>query len=239
MGLVSMRLREISSDGDFFIRRCRASYGVVFNKLHEFDNIDASRENVRIRNHSVGDRRRFGSRFQDLDRIYWLIDKGDLLPESEASEPAASLTVRLVTRSDIESIFWNVSIVRYSGSLIERPDSRAGFRQVRNIKEIKCEFSPTLKELNKNIKRRFNIWKFETHWKIPYEIRVIVGPAMLRFKLWFNGRELGEGADGIPVDFVRMIREDSMKENVEGFERKASFGQDSIVDSEITAIELK
>lgn len=177
-----------------FVRQCRASYGVVFDEL--FDPESHANHETYI---NPADKRCYAK-----DRIHWMIDQGAQMDGNHRFDP---FRTSRVVNSNTETVFWIIKIVKYAGKLDTRPNSCMGQPNIDTVKQIPCRFSPTLEDV-KIIRKRYRRLKLKSYWEVPYEIRLDVGPADLKFELWFNNRAMGAESDGIPIDFMQNIKED-------------------------------
>lgn len=193
-----MRLHQVMNDLPVLIRQSRASYGVVFDE--PYDNTKHGPKDYVYTNPVDGQR-------YAKDQIHWIIAQESPLD----GRPIAPFeTFHVIKESD--TVSWEIEIVKHTTSpgqrislparlVRDRTDPRA--HEIDIVQRIPCKFSPTLEELNVIQKlKRFRLLKIKRYWKIPYEIRVDVGPAALNFQLWFNNKVRSSG------DFIQNLMED-------------------------------
>lgn len=194
-GLVYNQIYRLGSNTSPFIRKCRASYGILYDELydrekhgHVFTSPDPLDGKHRVR-----------------DMIHWMIFRDDCLEGSNAPIFKPFIIHRNL-RSDDELVNFEVPIVKFTGEIdrdYSRPTQLRQSGSVEIVGRIPCRFLPTVSDMKILRRRRATGGSRigRTYKEMTYEIKLAVGEASLMFELWFNDRKISSTtADGVNVE---------------------------------------
>ncbi|KAL9074642.1 MAG: hypothetical protein Q9157_004316 [Trypethelium eluteriae] len=179
-GLVADRLRKLTVGRSVLgWRCCRASYGIVCKEL--YDKHKPSHVGREIRKDS-----RDGKTYV-LRSVEWFVKKGE--PVS-IDRPIEHDFMRKVDLEDSIRVFPTEVVVSYDEKDV-LPNFSGPGKCVQKLCDIESDLSSASEKEFKEKNRR--IWQFgQRYFQVKYQIKVIIGPADLRFELWFNGQKLSK-----------------------------------------------
>ncbi|KAF2177496.1 hypothetical protein K469DRAFT_358573 [Zopfia rhizophila CBS 207.26] len=186
-GLVSDRLRKIMTNKSVLgWRCCRASYGTVCKILYDKKNPEHVGKALT--------RDPMNNKLYITQAIAWFVKKGE--PVS-VDKPIVHNFVKKMPPGDPRRAF-PTSIVTsdVEGSML--PD------QINSQTRILCEIQSDLSSADENrfIEKNKRLWSFGKHYfKVEYQVKVIIGPADIRFELWFAGQKLSRD-EPIKVEWI-------------------------------------
>ncbi|OCK79537.1 hypothetical protein K432DRAFT_426449 [Lepidopterella palustris CBS 459.81] len=175
-GIVADRVRKLLTNKAVLgWRCCRASYGTICKVLYNKKNPEHFGKST------IKDP--LNNKLYITQAIAWFIKKGEAV---STDEPIIHNFVRRVTPGDPRRAF-PTSIIT--------SDIDAQFLpyQMNNDTRIICEIQSDLSGTDEKrfIEMNKRFWKFGKHYlKVEYQVRVIIGPADIRFELWFNNQKL-------------------------------------------------
>ncbi|KAH7396128.1 hypothetical protein BKA66DRAFT_484908 [Pyrenochaeta sp. MPI-SDFR-AT-0127] len=186
-GLVSDRLRKIlTSRSVLGWRCCRASYGTVCKIAYDKKNPDhQGKELVRDP---------MNSKLYITHSIAWFVRKGE--PVS-VDNPIQHNFVKKVDPGDPRRAF-PTTVIECNLEAGMLPD------QMNQHTRILCEISSDLSAADekKFIEKNKHFWSLQKHYlRIEYSVRVLIGPADIRFELWFNDQKLSRD-ESIKVEWI-------------------------------------
>ncbi|KAL9614056.1 MAG: hypothetical protein Q9167_001410, partial [Letrouitia subvulpina] len=188
-GLVADRVRRLNAGKAVLRQRCcRASYGTVCKEAYDKDNPShIGRETVKDP---------LNGKLFVTKSIAWFIKKGK--PVS-SEEPIIHNFHRKIAPGDPRRAF-PTSIVKSDAEEAFLPNYLNQDTSV--LCEIHSDLSSADEAKFKEKNRHF--WHRRKHYyQVDYEIRVLIGPADIRFELWFNGQKLSKDQP-IKVDWVAL-----------------------------------
>ncbi|KAI9704654.1 MAG: hypothetical protein M1820_005402 [Bogoriella megaspora] len=177
-GLVSDRIRKLTVGQSILgWRCCRASYGIVCKELYD-----------KSKKHHHGRETRKDpndGKIYVLKSIDWFVKKGE--PVSIDS-PIEHEFARKIRPEDPVRVFPTEIVVSYD----DADNLPCWFGPgVQRLCDIESDLSSADERQFKEKNRQF--WKpGERYFSVRYQVRVIIGPADLRFELWFNGQKLSK-----------------------------------------------
>jgi len=196
-GLVSDRVRKLlTSRSVLGWRCCRASYGTLCKIAYDKKNPDHEGKGL-VRDPLNG-------KMYIVQSIAWFVRKGE--PVS-VDQPIVHRFIKKVSPGDPRRAF-PTSVVECSlesGRLPEqmneskypRPSHQFARKRKRLTKasdtRFLCEISSDLSSADekKFIEKNKNFWSMKKHYfRIEYSVRVLIGPADIRFELWFDDQKL-------------------------------------------------
>ncbi|KAB5580556.1 hypothetical protein GE09DRAFT_950983 [Coniochaeta sp. 2T2.1] len=135
-----------------------------------------------------------------LNQIQWLIRKGDVI------DPNVPIIKQLAFNIDpgASTRSWSSEFVSSQVDPNYLPNmKRAGVAT--KICEVQSDLSGVEETqlIRKFKRRRVCFWKGRTWYICEFEVRVIVGPADLRFELWFQGKRFSGNHDPIKVTWEK------------------------------------
>jgi hypothetical protein len=195
-GLVSDRVRKLlTSRSVLGWRCCRASYGTLCKIAYDKKNPDHEGKEL-VRDPMNG-------KMYIVQSIAWFVRKGE--PVS-VDQPIVHTFVKKVSPGDPRRAF-PTSVIESSlesALLPAQMNQRKSFQfrvsqsgnQVANSNpdtRILCEISSDLSAADekKFVEKNKNFWSMKKHYfRIEYSVRVLIGPADIRFELWFADQKL-------------------------------------------------
>ncbi|PVH93403.1 hypothetical protein DM02DRAFT_619306 [Periconia macrospinosa] len=177
-GMVSDRVRKIlTSKSVLGTRCCRSSYGTMC-KIR-YDKRDPEHAGKELYKDP------YNGKLYLIDAIAWFVKKGEPVI---VDKPIIHNFVKKVTPGDPTRAF--------PTSVIESPlDADKLPVQMNKDTHILCEISSDLSSTapTRFAERNRHFWSLGKHYlRIEYQIRVLIGPADLRFELWFDGEKLSK-----------------------------------------------
>ncbi|KAL8745997.1 MAG: hypothetical protein Q9190_001923 [Brigantiaea leucoxantha] len=186
-GLVGDRVKRLKHGKAILRWRCcRASYGTICKELYDKANPDhVGRATVRDP---------MNGKVYVTQSVAWFIRKGK--PVS-SDEPLTHSFHRKISPGDPRRAF-PTSIVESHADEDFLPHHLNQDSHV--VCEIESDLTSADESKFKERNRRF--WNFGKHYyRVDYDIKVIIGPADIRFELWFNGQKLSRDQP-IKVEWV-------------------------------------
>ncbi|KAF2865830.1 hypothetical protein BDV95DRAFT_632187 [Massariosphaeria phaeospora] len=180
-GLVADRVRKlITSHSVLGWRCCRASYGTMCKILYDKKNPDhAYLQPVRDP---------MNGKLYIIQAIAWFVKKGE--PVS-VDKPIIHNFIKKVSPGDPRRAF-PTSVIESSIDARYLPDQ---------MTQGKSSLISTADE-KKFTERNKRFWSLGKHYfKVEYQVRVLIGPADIRFELWFNNMKLSRD-QSIQVEWV-------------------------------------
>ncbi|KAF2827017.1 hypothetical protein CC86DRAFT_350249 [Ophiobolus disseminans] len=175
-GLVSDRVRKLlTSRSVLGWRCCRASYGTLCKIAYDKKNPDHEGKEL-VRDPLNG-------KLYIVQSIAWFVRKGE--PVS-VDQPIVHRFIKKVSPGDPRRAF-PTSVIECS------LDSGALPAQMNEHTRIMCEISSDLSTADekKFVEKNKNFWSLKKHYfRIEYAVRVLIGPADIRFELWFDDQKL-------------------------------------------------
>ncbi|KAL8901352.1 MAG: hypothetical protein Q9207_005247 [Kuettlingeria erythrocarpa] len=193
-GLVGDRLRRLKAGKPVLKWRCcRASYGTICKEIYDSSNP------MHIGRPTVKDA--MNGKLYVTQSIAWFIKKVDTLPAGKPvslDEPITHSFHRKMSPGDPRRAF-PTSIVESDAEEQFLP-YHMGIGDARVLCEIESDLSTADETKFKEKNRRF--WNLGKHYfKVDYDVKVLIGPADVRFELWFNGQKLSKD-QSIRVEWV-------------------------------------
>lgn len=186
-GLVSDRVRKlITSHSVLGWRCCRASYGTMCKIL--YDKKDPSHQGKQLMRDPMN------GKMYIMQSIAWFVRKGE--PVS-VDQPIIHNFVKKVSPGDPRRAF-PTSVVESALEAGELPD------QMTNETHLLCSISSNLSPISESkfTEKNKRFWSLGKHYfKVEYQVRVLIGPADIRFELWFDNQKLSKDTS-IKVDWV-------------------------------------
>ncbi|KAH7079498.1 hypothetical protein FB567DRAFT_123409 [Paraphoma chrysanthemicola] len=175
-GLVGDRIRKLlTSRSVLGWRCCRASYGTLCKVMYDKKNPDHEGKEL-VRDPLNG-------KMYIVQSIAWFVRKGE--PVS-VDQPIVHRFVKKVSPGDPRRAF-PTSVIESSLDSAALPD------QMNEHTRILCEISSdlTAADEKKFVEKNKNFWSLKKHYfRIEYSVRVLIGPADIRFELWFDDQKL-------------------------------------------------
>lgn len=179
-GMVADRIRKINTNKSVLgWRCCRASYGTICKVLYNKKNPEHVGKPIT--------KDPMNNKMYITQAIAWFIKKGE--PVSVDS-PIIHNFIRKVTPGDPRRAF-PTSIVTSD------VDQQFLPYQMNYETRILCEIQSDLAgaDERKFVEKNKSFWSIGKHYlKVGYQVRVIIGPADIRFELWFDGQKLSKDA---------------------------------------------
>jgi len=193
-GLVLGRVQDTYKVSVISGRCCRASYGITYDIPFDKNKHDKSR---RIKN-------RNDRQYYVPGKICWLIHKGAFVIDSEP--PKKTFRKSLNYRESGKWLYHR--IVRYD--LRGDPPDVVSAPGVSTVCKVACNLGPAIEAQGRDlehvrVQHRHRIFgqnlggKF---YEVDYDVIVRIGPADLKFELWFDGKNRSENKE-IKVDWKR------------------------------------
>ncbi|KAF2269555.1 hypothetical protein CC78DRAFT_564797 [Lojkania enalia] len=186
-GLVADRTRKlITSQSVLGWRCCRASYGTVCKILYDRNNLDHQNKQV-VRDPMNG-------KFYITQAIAWFVKKGE--PVS-VDYPIIHNFIKKVNPGDPRRAF-PTSVVECNAEAWQLPD------QMNHETRLLCEIQSDLSAADekKFVEKNKRFWSLGKHYfKVEYQVKVIIGPADIRFELWFANQKMSRD-QSIKVDWI-------------------------------------
>jgi hypothetical protein len=197
-GLVSDRVRRIlTSRSVLGWRCCRASYGTLCKIAYDKNNPDHQGKELA--------RDPMNGKIYIVQSVAWFVRKGE--PVS-VDQPIVHRFVKKVSPGDPRKNF-PTNVVESDLESMALPDQmnqrkchgvvlvcNGPDRMTANVwpdTRILCEITSDLSSANEKrfIEKNKNFWSTKKHYfRIEYSIRVLIGPADIRFELWFDDQKL-------------------------------------------------
>ncbi|KAH4044589.1 hypothetical protein HBI25_174490 [Parastagonospora nodorum] len=175
-GLVSDRVRKLlTSRSVLGWRCCRASYGTLCKIAYDKRNPDHEGKEL-VRDPMNG-------KMYIVQSIAWFVRKGE--PVS-VDQPITHTFVKKISPGDPRNAF-PTSVIESSLAATALPD------QMNQHTRILCEIRSDLSAADekKFVEKNKNFWSMKKHYlRIEYSVRVLIGPADIRFELWFDDQKL-------------------------------------------------
>ncbi|RAR00753.1 actin-like atpase domain-containing protein [Stemphylium lycopersici] len=186
-GLVSDRVRKIlTSRSVLGWRCCRASYGTVCKIAYDKKNPDhQGKELVRDP---------LNNKLYITHSIAWFVKKG--APVS-VDEPIEHNFVKKIDPGDPRRAF-PTTVIESDLEAAMLPD------QMNQYTRILCEINSDLSAADerKFQEKNRHFWSIQKHYlRIEYSVRVLIGPADIRFELWFDDQKLSRD-ESIRVEWL-------------------------------------
>ncbi|KAI9801059.1 MAG: hypothetical protein M1833_002927 [Piccolia ochrophora] len=182
-GLVTDRVQKLKFGSSILgWRCCRISYGVECAELYD--------KNKHVGREVYTDP--FNRKKYALKSIAWFVKKGKAV---SADHPIEHKFFRKMPPGDPRRAWPSRVVMSHS----ENPENR-----MTPEVQVCCDIESNLSEADERsfIEKNKHFWNFGKHYKqINYSIKVIVGPADLRFELWFDGRKFSKD-QAIKVDWA-------------------------------------
>jgi hypothetical protein len=191
-GLVSDRVRRIlTSRSVLGWRCCRASYGTLCKIAYDKTNPDHQGKQTA--------RDPMNGKMYIVQSIAWFVRKGE--PVS-VDQPIVHSFVKKVSPGDPRRAFptsvveSNLESAALPDQMNQRKASPFIVRDVANGQldtRILCEINSDLSSADekKFVEKNKSFWSTKKHYfRIEYSVRVLIGPADIRFELWFDNQKL-------------------------------------------------
>ncbi|KAI4276552.1 MAG: hypothetical protein L6R38_005639 [Xanthoria sp. 2 TBL-2021] len=183
-GLVGDRLRRLKVGKPVLMYRCcRASYGTICKELYNKKNP--------LHNGRSMYKDPMNGKLYVTQSIAWFIKKGKPITSDESITHSFH---RKMTPGDPRRAFPTSIVESYADELFlpHHMDAGGKFSPYAHVLcEIESDLSGADESKFKEKNKRF--WSIGKHYfRIDYEIKVLVGPADVRFELWFNGQKLSK-----------------------------------------------
>jgi hypothetical protein len=167
-------------------RCCRSSYGTLCKIL--YDKKDPLHQNKQLTKDPLN------GKLYIMQAIAWFVKKGE--PVS-VDMPIVHNFVKKVSPGDPRRAF-PTSVVQSNLEAWQLPEQMT--QDTRLLCSISSNLSPISEQRFTEKNKRF--WSLGKHYfKVEYQVRVLVGPADIRFELWFNNQKLSKDTS-IRVDWV-------------------------------------
>ncbi|EON62947.1 hypothetical protein W97_02173 [Coniosporium apollinis CBS 100218] len=177
-GMVADRVRKLKSGKAVLGWRCsRASYGTICRIKYNKKNPDHIGKKT--------ERDSENGKLYITKAVAWFIKKGE--PVS-VDKPIVHSFSRRITPGDPRRAFPTNIVVSHI-------DRQFLPYQMNDNAQILCEIESDLSAADERKFKEKNkhFWNFgKHHFKVDYEIRVIIGPADIQFELWFDGQKLSK-----------------------------------------------
>ncbi|KAF2646542.1 hypothetical protein P280DRAFT_464746 [Massarina eburnea CBS 473.64] len=230
-GLVSDRIRKLLTQQSVLGSRCcRSSYGTMCKILYDKRNPEHTGKDL------VKDP--LNGKMYIMEAIAWFVKKGE--PVS-VDIPIVHSFVKKVTPGD-SRIAFPTSVIESSLEASELPT------QMNPDTRILCEISSDLSTASQErfVEKNKNFWSVgKRYYRVEYEIHVLIGPADIRFELWFDNKKLSkdhsikvdwmpapDASPAAPLDlntFGRTELEANQPTHMSGGLAKGSAGKDGLV----------
>ncbi|OAL00042.1 hypothetical protein IQ06DRAFT_250606 [Phaeosphaeriaceae sp. SRC1lsM3a] len=175
-GMVGDRVRKLMTSRSVLgWRCCRASYGTLCKIAYDKKNPDHEGKEL-VRDPMNG-------KMYIVQSIAWFVRKGE--PVS-VDQPIVHRFVKKVSPGDPRRAF-PTSVIESSLEAGNLPS------QMNHDTRILCEISSDLSvaDEKKFVEKNKNFWSMKKHYfRIEYSVRVLIGPADIRFELWFDDQKL-------------------------------------------------
>ncbi|KAH7071272.1 hypothetical protein BKA63DRAFT_70009 [Paraphoma chrysanthemicola] len=203
-GLVGDRIRKLlTSRSVLGWRCCRASYGTLCKIMYDKKNPDHEGKEL-VRDPLNG-------KMYIVQSIAWFVRKGE--PVS-VDQPIVHRFVKKVSPGDPRRAF-PTSVIESSLDSTALPD------QMNEHTRILCEISSdlTAADEKKFVEKNKNFWSLKKHYfRIEYSVRVLIGPADIRFELWFDDQKLSRDqsikVEWTPTAAPKMTSEPTVKAEI-------------------------
>jgi hypothetical protein len=167
-------------------RCCRSSYGTLCKIL--YDKKDPLHQNKALTKDPLN------GKLYIMQAIAWFVKKGE--PVS-VDMPIVHNFVKKVSPGDPRRAF-PTSVVQSNLEAWQLPEQMT--HDTRLLCSISSNLSPISEQRFTEKNKRF--WSLGKHYfKVEYQVRVLIGPADIRFELWFNNQKLSRDTS-IRVDWV-------------------------------------
>ncbi|KAF2467943.1 uncharacterized protein BDR25DRAFT_335749 [Lindgomyces ingoldianus] len=186
-GLVADRVRKLlTSHSVLGWRCCRASYGTVCKILYDKRNPEHAGKELT--------RDPLNNKLYITQAIAWFVRKGE--PVS-VDRPIIHNFIKKVSPGDPRRAF-PTSVIECGLEAKFLPDQMCSDTRV--LCEIQSDLTTADEKKFTEKNRRF--WKLGKHYfRVEYQVKVIIGPADIRFELWFNNQKLSRD-QSIKVEWV-------------------------------------
>ncbi|KAE8828155.1 hypothetical protein PTNB85_07340 [Pyrenophora teres f. teres] len=186
-GLVSDRVRKIlTSRSVLGWRCCRASYGTVCKIAYDKKNPDHQNKEL------VRDP--LNNKLYITQSIAWFVKKG--APVS-VDEPIEHNFIKKINPGDPRRAF-PTTVIESDLEAALLPDQMN--QHTRILCEINSDLSAADEKKFQEKNKRF--WSLQKHYlRIEYTVRVLIGPADIRFELWFDDQKLSRD-ESIKVEWI-------------------------------------
>ncbi|KAL8732759.1 MAG: hypothetical protein Q9166_002540 [cf. Caloplaca sp. 2 TL-2023] len=176
-GLVGDRLRKLKAGKPVLNWRCcRASYGTICKELYNKDNPQHVGRTMY--------KDPMNGKLYVAQSIAWFIKKGKPVT---SDEPITHSFHRKLSPGDPRRAFPTSIVESYADEQFLPYHMDAGDAHI--LCEIESDLSSADDSKFKEKNKRF--WSLGRHYlRIDYEVKVLIGPADVRFELWFNGQKL-------------------------------------------------
>jgi hypothetical protein len=186
-GLVSDRVRKlVTTHSVLGWRCCRSSYGTLCKIL--YDKKDPLHQNKQLTRDPLN------GKLYITQAIAWFVKKGE--PVS-VDTPIVHNFVKKVSPGDPRRAF-PTSVVECSLEAWELPE------QMTTDTRLLCSISSNLSPISESkfTEKNKRFWSLGKHYfKVEYQVRVLIGPADIRFELWFDNQKMSMDTS-IMVDWV-------------------------------------
>jgi len=175
-GVAADRVRKVKG-GEAILgwRCCRASYGTICKILYDKNNPEHHGRPTY--------RDPLNGKYYINQAIAWFIKKGEPL---DVDTPLIHKFSRKITPGDPRRAF-PTSVV------VSHVDKQFLPLQVDPAAEVLCEVKSDLSGADERKFKRKNRhwWQFkQPYLRVDYQVRVVIGPADIRFELWFDGQKM-------------------------------------------------
>ncbi|KAF2728383.1 hypothetical protein EJ04DRAFT_546806 [Polyplosphaeria fusca] len=175
-GMVSDRVRKLlTSQSVLGWRCCRASYGTVCKILYNpADPTHAGKELVRDP---------MNGKMYVSNAIAWFVRKGEPIT---VDRPIIHNFIKKVGAGDPRRAF-PTSVVECNLESWQLPDSMNASTRI--LCEIQSDLSGA--DEKKFVEKNRRFWSLGKHYfKVEYQVKVLIGPADIRFELWFANQKM-------------------------------------------------
>ncbi|KAL8837217.1 MAG: hypothetical protein Q9176_005848 [Flavoplaca citrina] len=178
-GLVGDRLRRLQVGKPVLnYRCCRSSYGTICKELYNTNN-------PRHKNRSMY-KDPMNGKLYVTQSIAWFVRKGKPITSDEAITHSFH---RKMSPGDPRRAFPTSIVESHADEPFLPHHMDAGDAHV--LCDIESDLSSADESKFKEKNKRF--WSFGKHYlRIDYDVKVLIGPADVRFELWFNGQKLSK-----------------------------------------------
>ncbi|ORY19169.1 hypothetical protein BCR34DRAFT_472143 [Clohesyomyces aquaticus] len=175
-GLVADRVRKLlTSHSVLGWRCCRASYGTVCKIMYDKRNPEHAGKQLT--------KDPLNGKLYITQAVAWFVKKGE--PVS-VDMPIVHNFIKKVSPGDPRRAF-PTSVVECGMDARYLPDQMTG--DTRILCEIQSDLSTADEKKFTEKNKRF--WKMSRHYfKVEYQVKVVIGPADIRFELWFDNQKL-------------------------------------------------
>ncbi|KAF2836931.1 hypothetical protein M501DRAFT_978671 [Patellaria atrata CBS 101060] len=186
-GLVGDRLRKLRVGKAILgMRCCRASYGTICKILYDPKNPEHAGRKTEVDT--------YNKKQYVVKAIDWFIKKGE--PVS-IENPIVHTFSRKIIPGDPRRAFPTSIVVSYLDGAALPFQLNA---ECRTLCNLQSDLSGADEREFKRKNRHF--WNMgKPYFRVDYEVQVLIGPADIRFELWFNGHKLSRDQP-IKVDWV-------------------------------------